>query len=125
VPIGVRVADGDLTAPTGVFLAAVFETGVILGVTDDEFALFVAVGRGFFVPNGVRVGVALVGVVVFVAVDVLLSFAGAFLIGVGVPLVADGTFVVAGVVFLIGVAFCVVAVFVGVVNFLVPVLVAP
>lgn len=76
----------DLFAAMGVFFAEITPEGVeAAGVT-----LVVVAGRGFFVPIGVRVGVAFEGVDVAFdtgvldGVEVLFSFAGAFLTGVAV-----------------------------------------
>lgn len=139
VPIGVRVRvavfetslAGVLVAVTGVFftgvtaLASDLVTGVFLaGVTPDGVvvvaaALLEAAGSGFFVPIGVRAGAAFAGVVVVFAVvvavfEVLLSFAGAFLTGVAVFLVAAPGVVDVGAAFFNGVVFGAVLVFAGV-----------
>ena len=100
VPMGVRVVvllvplTGVLPATTGVFFAGVASDA------DDAAgaaAFLDAAGSGFFVPIGVRTGVAFTGVVVLeVALGVaLFNFAGVFLTGAFAAV--DGVSVFAGV----------------------------
>jgi hypothetical protein len=119
VPSGVRVAVfGGAAFLIG---AGAFLTGVSpVGAAAEVVVLFVVEGSAFLVPIGVRTGVffgadVFLGAVVFVVVEVLVSFAGDFFTGAALG-GAGAAFLTGAGVELAGVAFSATGAFEGVLE---------